>query len=167
MSTEKTLEETIAKLAIQEALTRYARGIDRHDFELAKSAYHADAYDEHGPIRGNAHEVLDKIEKGFAVMEVSQHQINNTLIEIEGDLANVEAYFTSLHVSKGSGVEEHVYGRYIDVFEQRNGEWKILERRVVVDFSSIHPRAPWKGESRFSRGTRDRDDPSYEILSGN
>ena len=164
VTNEGTLAEVSAKLAIQETLARYARGIDRYDIELAKSAYHPDATDEHGPSRGNAFEVMDEVEKGMAGIEVCQHQILNTLIELEGDRANVEAYFFSLHVPKASSVEEHVYGRYIDVFERRDGDWKILNRRVVVDITFCPPRAPWKHEDRFGRGTRNRQDPSYEIL---
>ncbi|MDE0366403.1 MAG: nuclear transport factor 2 family protein [Gammaproteobacteria bacterium] len=164
MGSPGNLEEVLAKLEIREALARYARGIDRYDIELAKSAYHPDATDEHGPYRGNAHEVMDRVERGMAGIEACQHQILNTLIELDGERANVESYFFSLHVPKGSKVEEHSYGRYIDVFERRDGEWKILDRRVVVDITSCPPRAPWKYEDRFSRGTRDRQDPSYGIL---
>ena len=62
MSTTEDIEAAVAKLEIQEALARYARGIDRQDVELAKSAYHPDATDEHGgPFHGNAHEVMDRV----------------------------------------------------------------------------------------------------------
>ena len=52
---------------------------------------------------------MDRVETGMAGIEVCQHQILNTLIELDGDRANVEACFFSLHVLKGSSVEEHVY----------------------------------------------------------
>ena len=62
MSTTEDIEAAVAKLEIREALARYARGIDRQDVELAKSAYHPDATDEHGgPFHGNAHEVMDRV----------------------------------------------------------------------------------------------------------
>ena len=83
MSNEGTLAEVSEKLAIRETLAHYARGIDRYDIELAKSAYHPDATDEHGPSRGNASEVMDEVEEGMAGIEACQHPILNTLIEIK------------------------------------------------------------------------------------
>ncbi len=65
-------------------MVRYARGIDRYDIELAKSAYHPDATDEHGPIRGNAHEVMDRVEKSMADIEVCQHLMATNPALVEG-----------------------------------------------------------------------------------
>ena len=166
MSTTEDIEAAVAKLEIQEALARYARGIDRQDVELAKSAYHPDATDEHGgPFHGNAHEVMDRVARILADQEFCRHQISNVSIQLNGDRANVESYHFSLHVPNGSDVEDHVYGRYLDVFEKRDENWKILERRVVVDYSFLRARTePIAAQERFIRGRRDRQDPSYEFF---
>ena len=42
--------------AIRDVLSRYARGVDRCDLGLLKSAYHPDGYDDHGFFKGNASE---------------------------------------------------------------------------------------------------------------
>jgi hypothetical protein len=160
---DSAFENVLAKQEIGEALARYARGIDRHDAALAKSAYHSDAYDEHGPSCGNAHEVMDRIHVALASLEASQHRITNVLIEVEGAAAFVESYFHALHIEKGTGMEEHVFGRYADRFERREDGWKIARRKVVVDFTSCRPKGePLPLESSFIRGRRDRDDVSYD-----
>ena len=150
------------KLEIQEVLARYARGIDRNDMDLAKSAYHPDGYDEHGPARGNAHEVMDRVGVALANLEVSVHRITNVQIELAGDVAFVESYFHSIHVEKGVDVEEHVYGRYNDRFERREDEWKIAWRQVVMDFDSYRSRGSQSPiRDGFTHGRRGRDDPIF------
>jgi hypothetical protein len=162
MGNESRLEELLAKQDIQEALTRYARGIDRNDIALAKSAYHSDGYDEHGPARGNAHEVMDRVGAALASLEIALHRITNVQIELEGDVAHVESYFHSIHVEQNSDVEEHVYGRYVDRFERRDDAWKIARRQVVMDFDSYRPRGtPSPYHDRFSLGSRGPQDPIY------
>ena len=166
MNTQDTLQAVADKVAIQDTLARYSRGIDRNDIELAKSAYHPDATDAHGgPFSGNAHEIMDKVGTLLADQEFCRHQISNVYIQLKGDRANVESYHFSLHVPKGSEVEEHVWGRYLDVFEKRDGEWKILERRVIVDHSRCPPRVDRiPAHDKFILGSRDSQDPSVEFF---
>lgn len=159
-------DEIAAKVEIQETLARYARSIDRLDVELAKSAYHEDGYDEHGPIKGNAHDVMDTVGKNLADVFASQHLISNVLIELDGDKANVESCFFSLHIPKGNNEIEYTWGRYLDVFEQRGGDWKIAHRIVLVDFAEVHDRNVWRHEDAFIRGSRNKQDPSYKLIKG-
>ncbi len=165
---ETALHTAIARQDILQALARYARGIDRGDVELAKSAYHPDATDNHGgPFNGNAHEVMEKIAMALASAEYFRHQVTNSVIEVEGDRAFVESHHFSLTIPKDSDVEEHVYGRYLDVFECRDGEWKVLRREVTVDHSNCPPRSePYHAQDKFFNGTRDKQDRSYALFAG-
>ncbi len=47
-----TPDELVDRELIRDLVQRYARGVDRRDFELVRSCYHADAIDEHGPYVG-------------------------------------------------------------------------------------------------------------------
>ena len=49
---EAAIDELLAKQEIRDALMRYSRGIDLLDPDLVKSAYHPDAYDDHGTFKG-------------------------------------------------------------------------------------------------------------------
>ena len=50
---DKVLEALLDKQAITEVIYRYCRGIDRFDFELVKSCFHADAIAYSSPISLN------------------------------------------------------------------------------------------------------------------
>jgi hypothetical protein len=49
------------------------------------------------------------------------------------------------------------FGRYLDRFERRGGEWRIAFRQVLVDIAR-----PGLDPGEFAAGRRDRRDPSYE-----
>ena len=56
------LETLIAKQEITDVVYAYARGIDRLDFELVRSCYHPDAYDDHGAFKGNVDDFIEMCE---------------------------------------------------------------------------------------------------------
>ena len=46
------VQRMLDKDDIRDAIYRYARGVDRGDLALIRTAYHADAWDEHGDFAG-------------------------------------------------------------------------------------------------------------------
>ena len=72
-----------------------------------------------------------------AVGLTGQHHITNVLIQLRGTMADVESYFIAYHPHMVDGAARlaFVAGRYLDVFECRDGAWKISDRRVVIDIS--------------------------------
>ncbi|MEY3566868.1 MAG: hypothetical protein RLZ19_882, partial [Actinomycetota bacterium] len=46
------IDEVVAREHIRDVVYRYARGVDRRDFDLVRSCYHPDATDDHGPFTG-------------------------------------------------------------------------------------------------------------------
>ena len=55
------LETLLAKQEIGDVIYRYARGIDRLDFDLVRSCYHPDAVDDHGAFKGNVDEFIEML----------------------------------------------------------------------------------------------------------
>jgi hypothetical protein len=53
-------------------------------------------------------------------------------------------------------------GRYVDRFERRDGEWKIADRVVVHEWSTLEPLTAAFPGQRFVQGRRDGDDVSYQ-----
>lgn len=162
------LEDVTAELAIRNVLARYSRGVDRGDLALLKSVYHPEAIDDHGSFKGNGWEFAEILVKRMDEHTIpSQHHVTNVLIELHGDWADVESYVLAYHpVSDGAGGEVHALfgGRYLDRFEKRTGEWKIAERRVLMDWTrSALPGDSWGLEAVFAdaAGGRGRADPSY------
>jgi hypothetical protein len=53
-------------------------------------------------------------------------------------------------------------GRYLDLFEQRNDEWRILNRTTMYDCAGSSEATPLAFQ--HIEGSRSHDDPSYHIF---
>lgn len=154
--------------AIQDALVRYCRGVDRADPELIDSAYHSDAVDEHGARRFEGDEIGAGIIEMTRQMRVTLHCITNTSIVFHAcDKAGCECYFSTWQTMEFEGCERILagLGRYLDRFERRNGQWRIAHRLVVVDLATLLPESNFKA-SRPDLGHRGPADPSFALLRG-
>ena len=167
------------RMAIQECLFRYVRGVDRKNWSLVRSAYHPDAYDDHGNYKGGIDGFIDSLVQRHATIEQSMHVIGNIVIAFDGpDSALLEAYFiTHQRLSPEAGdarlpylrggsvrpdqaVETEVIGRYVDRMTRRDGAWRIAHRTVVFEVFRGQP-APAGGGLRdsWAVGRRDGQDP--------
>jgi hypothetical protein len=167
------LQRVLDRSAIQDALARYARAVDRGSWAELWAVYHDDAYDDHVDYRGNVAGLIAWLEDRFAGVDNSVHLLGNCLIEFAGpDLALVETYFVSLRlraptdaeraeVAPGDAVCRESCGRYIDRFERRGGAWRIVHRRVVLDarFSFVAKGGARDGGDFW--GARDGSDPLH------
>ncbi|MGA1649630.1 MAG: nuclear transport factor 2 family protein, partial [Ilumatobacteraceae bacterium] len=79
-----THDELVDRELIRDLVQRYARGVDRRDFDLVRSCYHPDAIDEHGPFRGDVDGFIVFLREQLARWSVTQHVIGNSLIEFDG-----------------------------------------------------------------------------------
>jgi len=128
--------------AIRECLYRYARGVDRLDAEMVRSAYWPDCVDEHMNFTGNAEEFIAWAFPIMGSMDQTLHMIGNVLMTISGDRADAESYFYGIHrITSPDGTKSDVIGagRYLDTFERRGEEWRVLTRRVVTDWFRQYP----------------------------
>lgn len=171
MTPDARLQELWDREMIRDCLYRYCRGIDRADEAMLRSAYWPDGTDNHGSYRGSASGFIDWALKTLPVIERGVHQIHNILIELRPGGAAVESYFTALQRQpgrEGGLVEWHMAGRYVDWFEKRDGEWRVLDRTVVFDWIEESPPPTGSEAERFGQrqpiGRRWPDDPVYELL---
>lgn len=154
---------------IRDALTRYCRGTDRCDFELAASAFHKDSTEDHGPYKGTSHDFL------AFVMPILREQyqalyryITNLSVEFHGDTAESETYWTA--ILRDATLDLIQVGRYLDRWERRKGEWKIAARVAVIEWWRQDPRNhfrfPHEAEAitRFAR--RGLEDPEIRGILG-
>lgn len=164
--------------AIEQTLYRYARGVDRKDWELVQSAYHPDAIDNHGNYKGPIDGFISSLKVRHAHISQSLHVISNVLVEFKAEnSALVESYFTAYQrllptagvsrqtylsgeiASDSDCVDNEVIGRYVDHFTRLDGQWRIQQRDVLFDLyrSRIAPRnAPINPAITLS--TRDDND---------
>jgi hypothetical protein len=163
-----TLDDLVAQQEIRDVLARYTRGIDRMDRELVLSCYHPGAFDDHGAFQGTAEELADWVEEVLGYFDTTMHFLGQQLIELDGDgdRAHSETYCVAYHRRAGhNGEEGHDLWmglRYVDIFERRDGAWRIASRRCAFDWTRRDAIvAEWELPSEALRGSRDRNDPVY------
>jgi hypothetical protein len=159
-----TMETIVDRAQILDCLHRYTRGMDRLDRELARSAYHDDAIDDHGGFVANVEDFLDWAFDYHAKQIRHQHYVSNHCVELDGDTAHAETYYTFVGTDRDeTNPVEIVGGRYLDRLERRAGRWAIAARVCVEEWRVLVPSAlPSRVAAIVGRGvTRDRDDVSY------
>jgi hypothetical protein len=158
-----SLAHLVDRQEILDCLQRYARGLDRLDEPLIRSAFHADAMDQHGPVNGSVDDFLAYWLPMQAAREVSQHHITNHTVEIHGDVAHAETYFLYFGKQFGDPVMRVSGGRYVDRFERRDGCWRIAFRVVISEWQMHADGEPTELlRAQLARGRRDASDPSYQ-----
>lgn len=126
---------------------------------MITSAYHEDADENHGAFQGTGRQFAEHLVPLMdAAPETSGHHVTNILIERKGNSANVESYFMAFH-AQNEGGRAFVTGRYLDHFTCRDGDWKIAQRRVVIDSDS--PAKESMNLVDYPRGKRRDADPSH------
>lgn len=165
------LAELVARAEIQDQLMRYARGVDRKDWDAVRATYHADAHDEHGEFSGSVDEFIEWVEKRHRTIPFSMHLLLNCLVEFKDeDTAFVETYFIAMRRAPGPAangsanapeVDAEVIGRYLDRFERREGTWKVARRCVVYDSSRMVPSSHRPRTAKGLLGVRGRQDPVF------
>jgi SnoaL-like domain len=182
------LEELDAKEQIRSVISRYPRGVDRTDPSVTQSTMWPDARLVDGHVQGNGTADIDRlIGEYVATILASTHHMNgNMIIDVKGNFATAETYAIVHHrtyptpesndavvgarnLPQADMNKEHelIIGmRYLDRFEKRGGIWKIIERKLVFDWSQrgiysgidsggLYDGTPFRGKHRS-------DDPSYQ-----
>ncbi len=164
-STDIQLAELLDKQAVREVVLRYCRGVDRHDDEMIRSAYHEDAWEHHGAYRGRTLDDFVSYANGRSdLFEVVSHYVANQLIELEGDTAFSETYAIAVHQSREGDIVLHTVfgGRYVDRMERRDGRWAIADRLVICDWSRVDEVEPWRRAALFAQASNGRADAAFD-----
>lgn len=165
MSEQAIREEMENRYLIEQVLRRYCRGVDRGDAGLIRSVYHDDATDDHGSFKGRGIDFADRVVAAMNQrVAATMHNLHQTNIRFDADVAWVETYFTAHHrVVEGDATRLETFGgRYVDRFERRSDEWKIARRVVVYDWSRIEDVPREYPHDAFEQGNRSSDDLSYQ-----
>lgn len=168
----QALRDLLDREAIRECLYRYCRGIDRLDETALRSAYWPDGTDHHGAYQGSASGFIEMALVKLRNAGRMVHQISNILIELRGSVAAVESSFLAFQQdldAQGQPVQTLLLGRYVDRFEQREGQWRVAARTVVYDWMNVSPLpnalTPEDFGPRQPTGARAPHDPWYALLA--
>jgi len=133
------LQALLDKDQIKDVLMRYTRGVDRRDRVALESAYWPDATDDHITYVGDASGFVE-FAFAFTAEMRTHHLVGQILIEFESELiARSETYYIATHDMPTSVGRQDLTmkGRYIDRFEKRGDEWRIIKRAVTCDLYEI------------------------------
>ena len=176
------LEQLLACHEIEQALYRYARGVDRRDWDMVRSCYHSDAHDDHGRFQGDVEGLVAWLERRHPNIDQSLHYVQNCSIEFASDSrALVESYVIvfqrlgpdatetrgalpePLRPAPDETVDVRFLARCVDTFELRDGKVGGLPAE-----SSFQRQSEWIPCSRerasirlAPAARRDRDDAYY------
>jgi hypothetical protein len=159
-------------LNIHHALMRYTHGVDRLDLEALRSAFWEDGTCNYTGKDEPAHLWAQNTMASLSGMERTQHAVANFLIEFTApDRAIVETYCTAyhlLHAGEARTLTDMVAGgRYLDNFQKRGAQWRILSRHYVMDWNTNLPASRQGEDGRFkdlNKGARTPDDAYYTVL---
>ena len=128
------LRRLLDRQDIADCVHRYARGLDRRDEELLRSAYHPDAIEDHGQYVGGLDGLVKYLMDVHEPFAGYQRHVTTQNIEIDGDEAHAESYFVSVIRIDGSTKLRLTAGRYVDRLERRDREWRIANRVVSLEW---------------------------------
>jgi len=159
--------------AILEQMARYIQAVDRCDLELLKYTFHADGVVHFGIFDGNAHEFCD-FDIPFIKENLSMgaHRFSTATIEFQSDTRAVaESYMLGNAAAPspdGTMLNFPDNIRYLDVWEKRDGIWRMYSRGLVVDWNAFWPYSQREDApfDEFRRGSRSSQDPAYALRVG-
>ena len=165
-----SLDQLSSRAEITEVVINYVRAVDRCDEALFRSCFHPDSTHDHGSFQGLSSDFADFAMKVVGAMVLTHHQLGPVSIELDGDTAWVETYFTAYHrygdtppPGAFAGGDRTMGGRYVDRFERRDGVWKIAHRRGVNEWQRHEPSSDggFFDQPASQRGRRDKTDDVY------
>lgn len=161
------LQELCDRADILDCMHRYARGMDRLDRELLRSAYHGDAIDDHVGFVGPVDEFIDWAFAYHASQARHQHYLANHTVELAGDEAHAETYYLFVGTDRDPDKPLTISGgRYVDRLERRHGRWGIVARVCLVEWQSVSASLLTPEAVEFfaplQTAACDRSDTSYE-----
>lgn len=159
----QTLKAIRAERDIRAALLRFCRGADRKDYDLLRTAFHEDAYDDHGAYSGDV--------EGFIAWQKTRHEnipqcmhfVGNCTIDLSDDIALTETYCIAvIHTvhEEGGFSRTSLACRYLDRFENRGPGWRIARRNVIYDWAKAE-RVDSLLPAGLPQAKRDFDDLVY------
>ena len=152
--------------SIRDSACRYSRGVDRLDVDEMKRAYWPDATDDHGAWKGNAHEFCEFCMGAHEGWRSTNHCIFNHTIELDDDgiHARGEIYNVTYLFRKDEDTLDTWHGRYLDLYEKRGDEWRILDRVCVTEGSDSRSLSPMPIDSeKYRSGSFDRGVPGRRV----
>ncbi len=122
------------RAAITDIIAAYAHAIDRRRWGMMERLFHDDAQFQFGTVLGDWRGFVEQARAIIDPCLSTQHQLGQIQFGFDSDTCHTETYMTAMHTvpagypvpevfpDKGKIYSAVVAGRYVDRFEQRDGE---------------------------------------------
>jgi hypothetical protein len=169
VGTPPSPEEMSDRQAIADILHLHCRGLDRADSAALQSCYWPDAEVDYGNYVGPAQDFAELVVAALKDnYELTRHALSNMLIDLHASRASCETYVNADHLLAGAAQEMCFGGRYLDLLEKRNGQWRMLHRRVVMDWAKTREMDDLRDSEAFAamaKGGHGSADPLINFLT--
>lgn len=171
MSLCARIQAVADRQAILDQMARYCQAVDRCDLELLKSTFHHDGEVKFGIFNGNAWAFCDydiPFIKDNLVM--GWHRFATIDIQLQGESRAVaESYMlgnAAARLPDGQLINCPDNMRYLDVWEKREGIWRMYSRDLIMDWNACWTYSE-RRDGPFAvyphQGCRGRDDLAYQL----
>ncbi|WP_340265864.1 nuclear transport factor 2 family protein [Sphingobium mellinum] len=180
---DQRLAEVEARFEITDVVHKFCRAADRSDLDAIPSLFHDGAVDNHAFYEGDVAGLVEWMRERHRNILNASHNVTNVLIEFAGeDRALVEsrvivclrysaagaaafAKAAGLAIAGDRPVDVLSFGRYVDIFERRDGAWKIASRTAVPDqhLAFEVPEGPDTDSPVLVRPRRDKNDLIFQL----
>jgi hypothetical protein len=133
-----TPEEAASMMEIQQKIYFYGWCIDHRDFAALDELFLPGAiihYDVQDGTKAPWEEMRNWLPAGLEIFRVTQHNMSNPMIELDGDSARSRTYGHLIHLQDGGPDDEVSVMRhhsiYHDEWKRRSGEWRIASRTLT------------------------------------
>lgn len=145
---ENARHEAVAdKFEIIEVSTRSLWCRDTGDWQGLAHCFHPDAQVTTSWFRGTAREFTEQsnaMMTGHHPNDTQRHLMTNTKVQVNGSRATCE-FYQILHQGRtldGYEFDFQTWSVVLDLFEKRNGEWRISKRTIIYEKDRMDPHVP-------------------------
>jgi hypothetical protein len=138
---DNTLED---RLAIGEVVQNWAVWRDAGDWERFRTVWHPDGWMSATWFQGPADQFIAVSRAGFEKGVNILHFLGGISVEVKGDRAISQCKMTISQRGplEGEFVDVVCTGRFYDLFERRNGGWKVVRRQPIYEKDRLDPLNP-------------------------
>ena len=120
---------------IHDVMMHYALGIDLHDYDRIARCFASDFQASYGDRAFTDMDALIAFIQGVERFDSTTHFLGSQLIDLTGDVADVETYALITHRETVDGAPVEWVpggGRYVDRFVREQGRWRIGRRGAAT-----------------------------------
>lgn len=139
MNTEQKVTWLYERAQIEQTILKYATAADLRDWDLLKSIL-ADELDVDFTTSGGpamtltSDQYVGQVTSLIPGFDVTQHQLTNFVINIDGDTADTVVYMQAEHIvmEDGQQIDRAVGGYYTHKLKKIDGAWKICSLKLTA-----------------------------------